>query len=141
MTTASSTANGLIVQPSAFGPKETMDRLAAAIADVGMSVMARIDHAAAAEKAGLALRPTEVLLFGNPKVGTPLMQAVPTLAIDLPSKALVWQDDAGKTWLAWNDPNWLKERHGGTAAMDGTLAAMSSALATAASRATTPGTD
>ena len=131
-------ANGLIVQPSAFGPKETMDRLAAAVTSAGMTVMARIDHAAAAETVGLALRPTEVLVFGNPKAGTPLMQAVPTLAIDLPLKALVWQDDAGKTWLAWNDPAWIKNRHGGTAAMDGTLAAMSAALATAAGRATTP---
>lgn len=106
-----------------------------------MTVMARIDHAAAAEKAGLALRPTEVLVFGNPKVGTPLMQAVPTLAIDLPLKALVWQDDAGKTWLAWNDPAWIKDRHGGAAAMDETLAAMSAALTMMAGRATTAGED
>lgn len=106
-----------------------------------MTVMARIDHAAAAEKAGLALRPTEVLVFGNPKVGTPLMQAVPTLAIDLPLKALVWQDDAGKTWLAWNDPAWIKDRHGGTAAMDEPLAAMSAALTMMAGRATTAGED
>ncbi len=134
-------ASGLIVQPSSFGPKETMDRLVAAVARAGMTVMARIDHAAAAEKVGLALHPTEVLVFGNPKVGTPLMRAVPTLAIDLPLKVLVWQDDAGKTWLAWNDPAWIKDRHGGTAAMDGTVAAMSAALAMVAGRATTPGED
>ena len=133
------TVNGLVVRPSSFGPKETLDRLGAAVADAGMTVMARIDHAAAAETAGLTLRPTEVVVFGNPKVGTLLMQAAPTLAIDLPLKVLVWQDDSGKTWLAWNDPAWIDDRHGGTAAMDGTVSAMSAALSKVAGRATTPG--
>ena len=77
-----------------------------------MSSMARIDHAAGAAKAGMKLRPTEVLIFGNPKSGTPLMQAAQTLGIDLPLRALVWQDEAEKTWVAYNDPEWLAERHG-----------------------------
>ena len=77
-----------------------------------MTILARIDHAAAAANVGMALRPTEVLIFGNPLAGTPLMQAAQTIGIDLPLKALVWQDDAGKTWLAYNDPTWLARRHG-----------------------------
>jgi uncharacterized protein (DUF302 family) len=89
-----------------------MDRLAAAVADRGITVFARIDHAAAASTVGMALRPTEVLIFGNPRAGTPLMQIAPTLGIDLPLKALVWRDDEGKTWLAYNDPAWLVRRHG-----------------------------
>ncbi len=72
-----------------------------------MTILARIDHAAAAAKVGMTLRPTEVLIFGDPLAGTPLMQAAQTLGIDLPLKALVWQDDAGKTWVAYNDPTWL----------------------------------
>jgi uncharacterized protein (DUF302 family) len=74
--------------------------------------MARIDHAAAAAEVGMELAPTEVVIFGNPRAGTPLMQAAPTMVIDLPLKALVWQDGAGKTWLAYNDPAWLAARHG-----------------------------
>src|SRR5262252_9120037 len=100
------TPEGMATRPSNHGPKETMDRLAAAVAARGMSVMARIDHAAAAAKVGLTLRPTEVLIFGNPRGGTPLMQSVQTIGIDLPLKALVWQDETGKTWLAYNDPTW-----------------------------------
>ena len=79
-----------------------MERLAAAVTNRGMTILARIDHAAAAAKVGMALRPTEVLIFGNPLAGTPLMQA---------AQALVWEDDAGKTWLAYNDPTWLARRH------------------------------
>jgi uncharacterized protein (DUF302 family) len=78
----------------------------------GMTVFARIDHAAAAIAAGLTLRPTEVLIFGNAKAGTPLMLSVQTIGIDLPLKALVWQDLSGKTWLSCNDPAWLAPRHG-----------------------------
>jgi uncharacterized protein (DUF302 family) len=89
-----------------------MDRLAAAVADRGITIFARIDHAAAASTVGMALRPMEVLIFGNPRAGTPLMQIAPTLGIDLPLKALVWRDDEGKTWLAYNDPAWLVRRHG-----------------------------
>jgi uncharacterized protein (DUF302 family) len=84
------TPDGLVTFLSSFGPKETMDRLAAAVANRGVTILARIDHAAAAAEVGLALRPTEVLVFGNPRAGTPLMEATQTIGIDLPLKALVW---------------------------------------------------
>jgi|SRR5581483_255907 len=119
---------GLITIASAHPPKETADRLAAAIAERGMTVMARIDHAGGAAKVGMTLRPTEVLIFGNPKGGTPLMQAAQTIGIDLPLKALVWQDEAGKTWIGYNDPTWLAKRHNIGGAQQ-TVSAMSSALA------------
>ncbi len=131
------TPAGLTVASSGYGPKETMDRLEAAVASRGMAVLARIDHAAAAAKAGMELRPTEVLIFGNPKAGTPLMQATQTTGIDLPLKALVWQDEAGKTWLAYNDPTWLAKRHGADAGMERVLGAMTEALAAVAKEATT----
>jgi uncharacterized protein (DUF302 family) len=101
-----------------------------------MTVMARIDHAAAAAKAGLALRPTEVLIFGNAKAGTPLMQAVQTLGIDLPLRALVWEDEAGRVWLTYNDPASLARCHGVVARLDGTLRAMTDTLAALAKAAT-----
>jgi uncharacterized protein (DUF302 family) len=77
-----------------------------------MTVFARIDHAAGAAEAGLSLRPTDLLIFGNARGGTPLMQAAQTMGLDLPLKVLVWQDAAGATWLSWNDPQWLARRHG-----------------------------
>ena len=103
--------DGLTSIASSFGPNETMNRLEAEVKARGMTVFARIDHAAGAVEAGLSLRPTEVLIFGNVKTGTPLMQAVQTIAIDLPLKALVWQDASGDTWLSYNDPAWLAQRH------------------------------
>ena len=112
------TSNGLVTCISSFGPKETMDRLATAVASRGISIMARIDHAAAATAIGMELRPTEVLIFGNPRAGTPLMQAAQTIRIDLPLKALVWQDEGGTTWLAYNDPRWLAQRHSVGAGLD-----------------------
>jgi len=102
---------GLVTRSSRHGPKETMDRLQAAVTAKGMAVFARIDHAAGAAEAGLSLRPTEVLIFGNAKAGTPLMQAGQTAGIDLPLKALVWQDAAGTTWLSYNDPASIAQRH------------------------------
>src|SRR5205085_3214284 len=126
---------GLTIRPSSYGPKETMDRLAASVVDKGMAILARIDHAAAAAKAGLELRPTEVLIFGNPRAGTPLMQAVQTVGIDLPLKALVWQDEAGAVWLAYNDPAWLAARHGALDGTDRVLRAMTDALVAVASEA------
>jgi uncharacterized protein (DUF302 family) len=130
------TADGLITCLSRHDPKATMERLAAAVTSRGMAIVARIDHAAAAAKVGMDLRPTEVLIFGNPRAGTPLMQAAPTVGIDLPLKALVWQDDQGKTWLAYNEPQWLAARHGIDAAVAQTLAAMAEALAAVAKGAT-----
>jgi len=106
------TAEGLISTRSSHGAKETMDRLEAALRANGVTIFARIDHAAGAASVGEDLRPTELLIFGNPKGGTPLMQAQQTIGIDLPLKALVWQDAAGGVWLSYNDPAWLAQRHG-----------------------------
>jgi uncharacterized protein (DUF302 family) len=103
---------GLTTIASSLGPKETMDRLEAEIRAKGMTVFARVDHAAGAAEAGLELRPTELIIFGNARGGTPLMEASQTAGIDLPLKALVWQDPAGKTWLSYNEPSWIVQRHG-----------------------------
>jgi uncharacterized protein (DUF302 family) len=102
---------GLTTIASSFGPKETMDRLEAEIRGKGMTVFARIDHAGGAAEAGLELRPTELIIFGNARGGTSLMQAPQTAGIDLPLKALVWQDAAGKTWISYNEPGWIAQRH------------------------------
>jgi uncharacterized protein (DUF302 family) len=100
------------VRATAAPVPEAVARLERAITAAGMRVFARIDHAAEAHAVGLAMRPTVLLLFGNPKGGTALMVARPTVAIDLPLKALVWEDDAGATWLTYNTPALLEERHG-----------------------------
>src|ERR1700761_8239288 len=123
--------DGLITIRSAFDPKETMSRLEAEVRAKGLTVFAHVDHAAGATEAGLPLRPTDLLIFGNAKGGTPLMQMVQTIGIDLPLKALVWQDAAGETWLSWNDPAWLASRHGvsGAEAVIGNLAAALKAVA------------
>jgi len=128
------TPEGLVVLSCPRTPKEAMDLLAASVVRHGMTVFARIDHAAAAKEAGMTLAPTEVLIFGNPKGGTPLMQAAQTLGIDLPLKALVWQDGAGKTWIGYNDPRWLARRHGVTG-HDQQLDGMANALAAVAKEA------
>ena len=104
-------ADGLVRVLSALGPRETMDRLESAIRDKGLAVFARIDHADGARQAGLSLRPTELIIFGNAKGGTPLMQGAQEAGIDLPLKALVYQDAHGKVWLAYNDPHWQADRH------------------------------
>lgn len=105
------TIDGLTTLRSGNGPKDTMDRLESGVRGKGMTVFARIDHAAGARAAGLSLRPTELIIFGNAKGGTPLMQAGQEAGIDLPLKALVYQDAHGKVWLAYNDPHWLADRH------------------------------
>jgi uncharacterized protein (DUF302 family) len=102
---------GMTSIPSSFGPKETMDRLEAEIMAKGMTVFGRIDHAAGAAEVGLILRPTELVIFGNARGGTPLMQSVQTVGIDLPLKVLVWQDAQGKVWLSYNEPAWIAQRH------------------------------
>jgi uncharacterized protein (DUF302 family) len=129
-------ADGLTTLSSSHGPKDTMDRLAAEIAARGMTVFARVDHAAGAAEAGLPLRPTELLIFGNAKGGTPLMQSEQTIGIDLPLKALVWQDASGRTWLSYNDPSWLAKRHGLGAEVDRTVDALTAALDAIATKAT-----
>jgi uncharacterized protein (DUF302 family) len=129
------TVEGLRVSGSQHGLQETLDRFEVAIARYGMTMFARIDHGAAAAKAGFDLRPTVVLIFGNARAGTPLMQMVPTIAIDLPLKAVVWQDEAGATWLGYNDPVWIARRHG--VVDDGSLDLVIEALAAIANEATT----
>ena len=125
-------AQGLRVLPSRHNAVETLERLEAVIARQGMAVLARIDHGAAAEKVGLELRPTVVVFFGNPSAGTPAMRATPTLAIDLPLRMLIWQDEKG-TWLAYNEPGWLFRRHG--VIDDGTADIMNDVLASIAAEA------
>jgi uncharacterized protein (DUF302 family) len=110
---------------SHFGPHETLDRLEADVKSRGMTVFARIDHAAGAAAVGLTLLPTAVVIFGNARGGTPLMQANPLIGIDLPLKVLVWQDTSGKTWLSYVDPTGLARRYslpGETASSVATLA-------------------
>ena len=103
--------DGLVTLQSSHDVATTLERLTAALEAKGVRVFARIDHAAGAASVGLALRPATLVIFGNPAAGTPLMQAAQTVGIDLPLKALVWQDGAGDTWLSYNDPSWLAKRH------------------------------
>jgi uncharacterized protein (DUF302 family) len=128
--------DGLITLSSRYPASDTMERLLAALAKRSMTVFARIDHAAGAASAGLSLRPTEVVLFGNPKGGTALMQDRQSAGIDLPLKALVWEDADGKVWLSYNDPAWIAQRHGLGAASAGAVEAMGKALGAIATEAT-----
>jgi len=104
--------NGLVKVASRYSVEETVGRLEAAFAEKTLRVFALIDHSGEAEKVGLKMRPTKVLIFGSPKGGTPLMVAAPSLAIDLPLKALIAEDAAGNVSVTYNDPEYLKERHG-----------------------------
>lgn len=109
---ASQAADGLIAVKSPYTAKETMDRLEGIVKQRGLSVFARIDHAAGAAKVGKTLRSTEVLIFGNPQGGTPFMECAQSVGIDLPLKALVWEDSSSQVWLGYNDPEYLAKRHG-----------------------------
>jgi uncharacterized protein (DUF302 family) len=102
----------IVSKPSKYSVPETLNRLETVAKSKGIIVFARIDHSGEAEKAGLKMRPTQLLIFGNPKTGTPLMNSAPSVAIDLPLKALAWQDENGKVWLSYNSPAYLKQRHG-----------------------------
>ncbi|MGH8427785.1 MAG: DUF302 domain-containing protein [Gammaproteobacteria bacterium] len=102
---------GLISLPSPYAVDETLDRLESVLQSKGVTVFARIDHRAAAERVGLTMRPAQVLIFGSPKTGTPVMNAAPTIAIDLPFKALAWEDAAGQVWLSYNSVEYLAHRH------------------------------
>lgn len=104
-------SNGIVKIKSKHTVTETMDKLEAVLNKKGMTIFKRVNHAAGAEKAGLKLRPTELLIFGNPKVGTPLMLCSQTAAIDLPLKALAYKDENGQVWLAYNDPGYIAKRH------------------------------
>ena len=104
--------NGIVTLASHHSVEETIAKLEAMLEAKGVKVFALIDHSGEAEKAGLAMRPTKVLIFGSPKAGTPLMVAAPSIAIDLPLKILVWEDAGGKAWVAYNSPAYLQTRHG-----------------------------
>ncbi|HEY2626120.1 MAG TPA: DUF302 domain-containing protein [Candidatus Udaeobacter sp.] len=125
---------GLTSIQSGFGPKETMDRLETEIRTRGLNVFARIDHSAGAAEAGLTLAPTELIIFGNARGGTPLMQWTQTVGIDLPLKILVWQDASGKTWLSYNEPRWIAQRHA-IANKDAVLSKMNDMLGAMAKKA------
>ena len=127
-------AEGLRIVPSLHDPSVTLARLEAAVTRHGMTIFTVIDHGAAADKVGMELPPTVVVVFGNPRAGTPSMRRTPTLAIDLPLKMLIWQDDKGATSLAYNEPGWVFRRHG--IADDGSADVMEDVLASIAGEAT-----
>jgi uncharacterized protein (DUF302 family) len=129
-------ADGLISIPSSVGLKQTIDRLETELKAKGLTIFARIDHAAGAAQAGLLLRPTKLLIFGNAKAGTPLMEANQEGGIDLPLKPLVWEDSRGKTWLSYNDPRWLAKRHGLGPDMDQAINAMAAGVSAIAKKVT-----
>jgi len=129
-------ADGLITLASTYPVAETIDRLADIVTKAGLQIFARVDHAAGAEEVGMPLRPTQLLIFGQARGGTPLMQENQTAGIDLPLKALAWTDANGQTWLSYNDPEWIAQRHGlgepsakAVQAMQGALAKLTGAAA------------
>ena len=109
---APATNKGIIDRPSNHSVEQTVDRLKNILQSKGVTLFALVDHSGEAEKAGMKMRPTKLLIFGSPKAGTPLMQAAPSIAIDLPLKILVWEDSQGKAWISYNSPEYLRERHG-----------------------------
>jgi uncharacterized protein (DUF302 family) len=130
--------DGLITRRSSFGPEETMKRLEAEVKAKGLTVFAHVDHAAGAAVVDMPLRPTDLLIFGSAKGGTPLMQSVQSIGIDLPLKMLVWQDAEGVTWVSYNDPAWLTHRHGLDDSTKATVNVLTAALNAIATTATTP---
>jgi uncharacterized protein (DUF302 family) len=102
---------GIVDLPSRYSVPETLDRLEAILKEKGLTIFDRVDHGGEAKKVGLEMRPAQLLIFGSPKAGTPLMVATPRLAIDLPLKALAWQDAQGTVWLSYNSPEYLQQRH------------------------------
>jgi uncharacterized protein (DUF302 family) len=130
------TVEGLVTIASPFGAEETTHRLETAVQTMGMTVFARIDHALGARQVGLDLRPTTLLIFGNARAGTVLMKAIQSIGIDLPLKALVWEDANGKIWLSYNNPEWLAARHGVGVEAGQSIAKMSVALDAIAARTT-----
>lgn len=129
--------NGMVNISSAHDVKTTADRLEKSLKEKGMTMFNRIDHAAGAKKVGRTLRETELVIFGNPKVGTPLMQCSQTTAIDLPQKALIWKDDTGQVWFSYNDPAYVKKRHS-IEGCDEAIGKISKALGNFAKMATMP---
>ncbi len=129
--------DGLVHVKSAHDVKTTADRLEKVLKTKGMTVFNRIDHAAGAKKVGRQLRPTELVIFGNPKVGSPLMTCRQSIGIDLPQKALIWQDEAGQAWFSYNRPSYLKDRHQ-VKGCDEVMAKVTKALGNFAKAATQP---
>jgi len=124
---------GLISKPSPHSVSETIQRLSDLLKSKGVAIFALVDHSGEAEKAGLKMRPTQLLIFGNPKAGTPLMVAAPSIAIDLPLKALAWEDAGGNVWLSYNAPEYLQQRHGFPPDLEKNLAAVEPLFAQALS--------
>ena len=125
--------SGIITLPSPYTVVETLDRLERILQQKNVKVFARVDHSGEGQRAGLQMPPTQLLIFGNPRGGTPIMLAAPLSAIDLPLKALAWQDTEGKVWLSYNDPEYLRARYGLTedlvAPLDGAMALLQQAIA------------
>lgn len=111
VTSAAAAGNGMIAVESPHSPEATMNRFESIVEEQGLNVFARINHTEGADSIDMELRPTELLIFGNPQGGTPFMQCAQTVGIDLPLKALVWEDADGKVWLGYNDPTWIATRH------------------------------
>ena len=111
ITISAEAADGLVNVQSSFDVKETADRMESILKEKGMTIFNRIYHSEAADKVGVELRDTELIIFGNPKVGSPLMKCQQMVAVDLPQKALIWEDDNGKVWISYNDPRYLEKRH------------------------------
>jgi uncharacterized protein (DUF302 family) len=132
MSSAADTDRGIVRIRSPHSVAVTADRLAAILKERDIIVFARIDFSGDAARAGLTMRPEQLLIFGNPKSGTPLMQGAPTAGLDLPLRALIWEDSDGKTWIAWNDPQYVVRRHGLPAALGANLAAVAPLLERAA---------
>src|SRR6202167_2372693 len=105
-------SKGIVDKPSSHSVDQTVEKLKTILQSKGVTLFALVDHSGEAEKVGMKMRPTKLLIFGNPKGGTPLMLAAPSVAIDLPLKILVWEDGSGKVWVSYNSPEYLKERHG-----------------------------
>jgi uncharacterized protein (DUF302 family) len=122
MTTDAKNDRGFEQIASSHSVAETIDRLEGRLREHGITIFARLDFTADAAQAGLSMRPERMLIFGNPKAGTPLMQAVPASGLDLPLKVLVWEDAEGKTWVAYNRPEYIVARHGLPAALSANLA-------------------
>jgi uncharacterized protein (DUF302 family) len=128
--------DGVVNVPSAFSVEETADRMESILNEKGMTIFKRINHSEGAGKVGIELRKTELIIFGNPKVGGPLMKCQQTVAIDLPQKALIWEDDEAKVWISYNDPKYLKTRHS-IAGCDEVISNIEKALAGMAGAAST----
>jgi uncharacterized protein (DUF302 family) len=123
---------GMVVKPSHHRVDQTMERLKAILEEKGVTLFALVDHSGEAERVGIKMNPTKLAIFGSPRAGTPLMLAAPSVAIDLPLKILVWEDDEGKVWVAYNSPQYLMERHGLPEELLGNIAVVETLAAKAA---------